>query len=82
MSDNKTATYPEVRLRPGKDASLQRFHPWVFSGAIARLPKDLEEGDLVRVVTADGKVAAGLSAIWPADIPDRPFVFPICLSII
>ena len=57
MSDNKTATYPEVRLRPGKDASLQRFHPWVFSGAIARLPKDLEEGDLVRVVTADGKVA-------------------------
>ena len=57
MSDNKTATYPEVRLRPGKDASLQRFHPWVFSGAIARLLKDLEEGDLVRVVTADGKVA-------------------------
>ena len=49
--------YPEVRLRPGKDASLQRFHPWVFSGAIARLPKDLEEGDLVRVVTADGTVA-------------------------
>ena len=49
--------YPEVRLRPGKDASLQRFHPWVFSGAIARLPKDIEEGDLVRVVTADGTVA-------------------------
>lgn len=50
-------SYPEVRLRPGKDASLQRFHPWVFSGAIARLPKDLEEGDIVRVVTADGQVA-------------------------
>ena len=49
--------YPEVRLRPGKDASLQRFHPWVFSGAIARLPKGIEEGDLVRVVTADGTVA-------------------------
>ena len=49
--------YPEVRLRPGKDASLQRFHPWVFSGAIACLPKDIEEGDLVRVVTADGTVA-------------------------
>ena len=49
--------YPEVRLRPSKDASLQRFHPWVFSGAIARLPKDIEEGDLVRVVTADGTVA-------------------------
>lgn len=50
-------TYPEIRLRAGKDASLQRFHPWVFSGAIARLPKDIEEGDLVRVVTADGTVA-------------------------
>ncbi len=49
--------YPEIRLRYGKDASLQRFHPWIFSGAIARVPKDIEEGDIVRVVTSDGRVA-------------------------
>ena len=50
----QTTTYPEIRLRPGKEQSLQRFHPWVFSGAIARVPDGLEEGDVVRVVTADG----------------------------
>ena len=49
----QTTTYPEIRLRPGKEQSLQRFHPWVFSGAIARVPDGLEEGDVVRVVTAD-----------------------------
>lgn len=41
-------------MRPGKEASLQRFHPWVFSGAIARKPDGLEEGETVRVLSADG----------------------------
>ena len=43
-----------IRLRKGKDESLQRRHPWVFSGAIQTLPDGLEEGDLVRVETYDG----------------------------
>lgn len=46
--------YKEIQLRPGKEASLQRFHPWVFSGAIARKPEDLIEGETVRVLAADG----------------------------
>lgn len=50
-------TYPQVYLRPGKDQSLQRFHPWIFSGAIARLDHGVEEGDTVRVITADGRCA-------------------------
>lgn len=49
-------TYPTITLRRGKEESLDRFHPWVFSGAIARLPENLEEGDLVRIVTSDGRV--------------------------
>ena len=49
------ATYPVIKLRPGKDQSLERFHPWVFSGAIASMPKGIEEGDLVSVVAADGR---------------------------
>ncbi|MDE6680885.1 MAG: class I SAM-dependent rRNA methyltransferase, partial [Muribaculaceae bacterium] len=36
--------------------SLLRWHPWVFSGAIASLPSDLEEGETVRVEAADGRV--------------------------
>ena len=47
-------SYKEIRLRPGKEASLQRFHPWVFSGAIAHKPEDLMEGETVRVLSADG----------------------------
>ena len=42
-----------ITLRPGKEESLLRRHPWVFSGAIASLPRDLEEGD--EVVVSDMK---------------------------
>ncbi|MBE6304801.1 MAG: class I SAM-dependent rRNA methyltransferase [Bacteroidales bacterium] len=42
-------TYPVVILKRGKEDSLRRFHPWVFSGAIARMPEDIEEGDVVEV---------------------------------
>lgn len=43
-----------IRLLPGKEDSLLRRHPWVFSGAIAALPRDLEEGDLVTVIDSRG----------------------------
>lgn len=48
--------YPNIRLRKGKDESLKRYHPWVFSGAIASIADDLEEGQVVRVLSADGNV--------------------------
>jgi 23S rRNA (cytosine1962-C5)-methyltransferase len=44
-----------IKLKKGKDESLQRRHPWVFSGAIAQLPADLEEGDLVVVKNHEGE---------------------------
>lgn len=47
-------TYPVIQLRRGKEESLGRFHPWVFSGAIASLPDGIEEGDIVSVIAADG----------------------------
>ncbi len=47
-----------ITLRRGKTESLKRFHPWVFSGAIARTERGLEEGETVRVVDADGAFAA------------------------
>ncbi|MCM1332851.1 MAG: class I SAM-dependent rRNA methyltransferase [Bacteroides sp.] len=48
--------YPVIKLRKGKEESLERFHPWVFSGAVASQPSDIEEGDLVSVVSHDGRV--------------------------
>ncbi len=46
--------YPEIRLRRGKEESLMRFHPWVFSGAIESLPDGVEEGDVVQVTSHEG----------------------------
>lgn len=45
-----------IKLKPKKEESVLRHHPWVFSGAIASLPDNLEEGELVSVVSADGRV--------------------------
>ncbi len=44
-----------IKLKPKKEESILRHHPWVFSGAIASLPDDIEEGELVKVVSADGR---------------------------
>ena len=46
--------YKKITLRRGKEESLKRFHPWVFSGAIAHADETIEEGDLVSVFGSDG----------------------------
>ncbi len=48
--------YPVITLKRGKEESLLRFHPWVFSGAIASQPQNLEEGDVVEVHASDGRL--------------------------
>lgn len=45
-------SYKIVFLKPGKEESLKRFHPWVFSGAIARVEGEPEEGEVVDVYTS------------------------------
>src|SRR5512133_588017 len=49
---------PQARiiLKKGKEESMERFHPWVFSGAIDRIDGAVEEGDLVSVQKSDGKI--------------------------
>ena len=47
---------PTIYLKRGKSESLRRFHPWVFSGAIAGSDAPLEEGDIVRVATDEGEL--------------------------
>ncbi len=45
-------SYKKVYLKPGKEESLKRFHPWVFSGAIARIEGEPYEGEVVDVYTS------------------------------
>ncbi|MBE6292419.1 MAG: class I SAM-dependent rRNA methyltransferase [Bacteroidales bacterium] len=50
--------YKTVYLKKGKEESLGRFHPWIFSGAIHHIEGRPEEGDVVRVLSADGRFLA------------------------
>lgn len=53
-------TTKTIQLKKGKEESLKRFHPWIFSGAILRMDDGIEEGELVKVVTFDkGFIAIG-----------------------
>jgi 23S rRNA (cytosine1962-C5)-methyltransferase len=51
-------TYCKVVLRSGKEQSLQRFHPWIFSGAIHEIIGRVEEGDVVEVVSSKNEFLA------------------------
>lgn len=50
--------YKNIYLKRGKDESLRRFHPWVFSGAIDRMDDGISEGDTVRVLANSGDFIA------------------------
>lgn len=45
-------------LKPGREKSLKRRHPWIFSGGIARIEGDPQAGDAVVVCSADGAALA------------------------
>lgn len=67
-----------VILKRGKEESLQRFHPWIFSGAIQRIEGSPEEGDAVTVYTNDrkfiarGHVQVGSIAVRVLTFTDEP----------
>ena len=48
----------QVYLKRGKEESLLRFHPWVFSGAIQHADEGIGEGEVVRVVNSQGDFIA------------------------
>lgn len=50
--------YKQIFLKRGKEESLKRFHPWIFSGAIHQMDEGIEEGETVRVITAAGEFIA------------------------
>lgn len=51
-------SYKKVLLKPKKEDSLKRFHPWIFSGAISRMDDGIEEGEIVEVYTSDDQYIA------------------------
>lgn len=56
--------YKKLYLKKGKEESLKRFHPWIFSGAVAQIEEGVEEGEIVRVFTSQGDfIAVGMYQI-------------------
>ena len=74
--------YPEIILKPGKEESLKRFHPWVFSGAIHHIEntngKSIEEGDKAAVYSSQheflgiGHTQVGSIAVRILSFQNRP----------
>ncbi len=74
--------YKTVYLKKGKEDSLRRFHPWVFSGALERTDDDVADGDIVKVFTHDrqfiavghfqvGSIAVRVLSFRDIDIDDQ-----------
>lgn len=74
----------QVYLKPGKEVPVLRFHPWIFSGAIARIEGKPEDGDVVDVYDRSkqllgvghfhhGSIAVRLLSFGPANVLERDF---------
>ncbi len=68
---NKTAA---ITLKPGKEAAVKRFHPWIFSGAIEKIEGAPREGDVVEVLNARKEIM-GTGHYLPGSIAVKMFSF-------
>lgn len=50
--------FAKIILKPGKEQSILRFHPWIFSGAIKSVSGEIEEGDIVEVLDSNNNFLA------------------------
>nr|WP_317632073.1 class I SAM-dependent rRNA methyltransferase [uncultured Flavobacterium sp.] len=50
--------YAKVILKQGKERSLQRMHPWIFSGAIYGVSREINDGEIIQVTSNSGEVLA------------------------
>jgi len=67
-------SYPKIFLKKGKELSMKRFHPWVFSGAIGRVEGTAHNGDVAEVYTQEG-VYLGTGHAAEGSIAVRIFSF-------
>jgi 23S rRNA (cytosine1962-C5)-methyltransferase len=71
MPENKNR---KVILKPGREKSIQRYHPWVFSGALSSTEQGIMEGDIVDVYGSDNSFLAS-GHYQPSTIAVRIFTF-------
>ena len=70
-----TAANPKVWLKQGREKSLRRKHPWVFSGAIERVEGGPAPGSSVDLVTSEGEFLARAAYSPSSQIRARVWTF-------
>ncbi len=75
MSMSSSGSSAVLTLRPGKERSLLRRHPWIYTGAIARVSGAPASGDLVRVHSDDGRFLAWAAFSPSSTIRARAWTF-------
>lgn len=70
--------YPTLTLKPGKEGALGFHHPWVFSGALQGIPREIKQGAIVRVVDQQGKIIGAGTYSAHSMIAVRIFDFAEC----
>src|SRR5690242_6170816 len=68
-------SYPTLTLKAGREASAGFQHPWIFSGALVAIPKDLPHGSLVHVADKQGKILGTGTYSATSSIAVRLFSF-------
>lgn len=63
-----------IQLHPGREASVQRHHHWIFSGAVRKINGEAKDGDLVAVLSASGEIL-GYGHYSPSNITVRMLQF-------
>lgn len=78
--------YYDLVLKKGREESLQRFHPWIFSGGIKSMDPEIVEGSLVRVLSSSKEVVAygyyqiGSIAVKILTFGDKPITYQVIKS--
>lgn len=62
-------------LKPGREKTIKRKHPWLFSGAVARLDGEVSDGEVVDVVSAGGEVLGKAAYSQHSQITARMWTF-------
>lgn len=70
--------YPTLALKPGKEGALGFRHPWIFSGALQSVPRELPPGAIVRVADHEGKLIGTGTYSAHSMIAVRIFDFAQC----
>src|SRR3989339_1197982 len=68
-------SYPVIPLIPGKEAAIGFWHPWIFSGALSKVPEGIEHGELVWISDRQGAILGTGTFSNKSSIAVRVFAF-------